>query len=741
MSGTFSPSAGGSPWDGQYVDANRQRYRVFANLQDSPDYKPSAEGSQTRCQNSHTARTSVNNAGAELHGRESIPSSSEQDASETGPSTSCRGGNTVEDLFSTTIAGELPPSVARIDRLRSCEEEAAGLNKATLELHFAGPLHESMNDLISGTIEATRRAYEVRIREEVKTSWRTIIQKWLEDQLDQQRRDIMAKFHEQYKQQWLAENTPTLLKDLTDRAEAAYHKFRTEREAEADRRWAKQDFADYMNQKRNQVQYQIEADLRQELERGVVAALKTEHMERLREEARHQITNEMMESMREEARREIIDDHARYQKNIRWAPYTSSTLSVDAPARVSGNSLFSIYSPGLAASSESRNIPQPTRVSSRVTVHSAPGQSPRMAGKASQSRPRPSLAAAFDFKQPSTKQASAEGDMPPPPKPGSIVPGLRDQSCYFTPAVLQAQNSSSRLQHSLLNSPVAEFVVAEEASKKQTNSKVLETRLLDPVRGNGPGPSSLKIDQTRSGDAGSAVTETQSDNVRHEDVQIQEHVQSGQGQHIASATRIIVVPPQKGSNKRARSRDNEVDDESAGKNEEIGQYEANEPVNKRTRVEPSSQNAGQVTQTRAHVRRAAAAKTRAGASARSNASTMTAAAPPPPPAAATSGRSAAQSSQSAAAESEKSSTSSTPMKQRRGPQESVVKEGDDLESPPLAKRTRAGIKISAARNATAKCEKITAAAAINAEQKKRKPERPPKGERQSFRPSSGEEGI
>ncbi|KAL8720034.1 MAG: hypothetical protein Q9225_003050 [Loekoesia sp. 1 TL-2023] len=656
-----------------------------------------------------------------------------------GPSTANEKGLTVEDVFSRIISNDAPGQFSRASPLRESEEVAAGLDKASLEFEFSRSLNKGIDDLVNGTIKAVRKAYEGRIKADVKAEWGLIIRKWLDQQHDEQKRKLAAEFDENYRQQWLRENAPVMQKALEDRAEAAYHKLREVREMEAEKRWAEKDHGEFLNQKRTEIHGKVEAELRRKLEEGVVAALRAEHMDRLREEARQQVTNEMLESLQEQARQEIIDDQARYERNMHFAKGVFSKLPADAAPGIIGNGLFGIYRPDPDTHSETGNLPQPTRMPGRVVVHSSRGESSRMAGDASQSSGHPStrvpsLLPALEFHQPPNTHASAPGDMPPPPRPGGIggiVPPRRSRLTKINPGVGQAGNESAQKgspgQQNPLKTPMARLRAADQAFHKQLKDRMPGTRTPSPKSYDDLSFLDAATPKRRA-EASSAGPEPQPDSIGEGDSQAQRQAQSEQEQQVTPAPQTRTVPSQKAGKKRARDVEDEAGDEASGEDKENQGAGAKKPVTKRPRVEPSNPHHGMSTRNRAAVRRAAAA--RATARTRANSSSTTARAPAPLPAVATTEQSTQQSPQPSASVSRKPATRANRLKRGRVVEEVEAKEEDDEASPPPAKRTRlATAKRSAANTTTATSSGIAAApatAAVNVKQEKRKPGRPPK---------------
>ena len=217
-------------------------------------------------------------------------------------------------------------------RSSGLEVEAARLDNSSIGLEFNNSLRKSVEDLITGTIKAIRRAYEAKVKAEIKAEWGRIVRKWLQDEENERRLDMMAQFDEHFRQQWLAENVPKMQQQLENRAEAEYHRYREVR-GEAERRWEREDYAGFWNYKVTQRYSHIEAELRQELEKGVVAALRAEHMGRLKEEARRQVAGELMEHMREQARQGVKDDKPSHENTTQFARGFYSSLSSSSQKR------------------------------------------------------------------------------------------------------------------------------------------------------------------------------------------------------------------------------------------------------------------------------------------------------------------------------------------------------------------------------------------------------------------------
>lgn len=765
MSSSSRTSSGGSTRDGQPAVNNGQQSPTFIirkidpcgnphcginSLQpyadeDIADVETARERQETGDQMLNAPETPHGGAATEDSNEAPATSGQNYNASEDPPEgqaepmTENQRGLTIEELFSRIASNNAPGQFSRVSPLRESEEVAAGLDKASLEFEFGRSLNKGIEDLINGTIKAVRRAYEGRIKADVKAGWGLTIRKWLDQQQHKQKLELAAEFDEIYRQQWLIENAPKMQKVMEDRAEAAYHKLREVREREAEKRWAEKDYGEFLNHKRTEIHGKVEAELRQKLEEGVVAALQAEHMDRLREEARRQITNEMMEKMREQARQEIIDDKARYEHNMRFAKGVFSKFPSDAAPGIIGNGLFGIYRPNPDIHSETGNFPQPTRMPRGVIVHSSQGESSRMAGYASQSNGRPStqvpsLLPALEFDRPPSSQASAPGDMPPPPRPrriGRIVPPRRNRLTNINPGVGQAGNESAQKgspgQQDPLKTPVAKLRAADQAFNKQLKDRMPGTRTASPKIYDDLSfldAATLK----RRAEASPAGSEPQPGNLGEDDDRAQRQGQSVEEQRVAPAPPTRTVPSQKAGKKRARDVDDEAGDEASGEDKENLGDGAKKPVSKRLRVEPSSQHHGISTRNRAAVRRAAAA--RASARARANTCSTSATASAPLPSAATTEKSTQQPPQPPTNVSEKPVTRANRLKRGRGAEKVEAKDEDDEASPPPAKRTRlATAKSSAANTTTATSSGTTAAlatAAVNVKQEKRKPGRPPK---------------
>ncbi|KAL9000759.1 MAG: hypothetical protein Q9188_005608 [Gyalolechia gomerana] len=658
---------------------------------------------------------------ANRSGEDDVPEGSVE--AQAGPSTEDIKGLTSRDLLSRIISNGPPRQVFQPASLQRSEEEPAGLDLPSFEFEFGGSLRASVRDLISRMIGAIRKAYEGRIKAEVEAEWGQIVRKWLQGQEHDQKRALAADFDAQYRHQWEIQNVPKMQKQLANRAEVSYHKSREIREEEAEKRWTEKDYPYFWDIKKKEMSKKIEADLRRELQKGVIATLRAEHMERLREEARLQITHEMMERMREQARQEIIDDKARYHHNMLLTQGEISKPPADVAPGVIRNVFFNIHHPGAGARSETGNFLQPTRMPDRILHHSNQIESSRRAGSMFQSDERPltlppSLEPSLFDCHPYTPPSGIDA-MLPPPIPRGMVPSDRNRTSGTNP-VEQAgiesplETSSSQAQQNPPKTPEAKLRASEKSCSKQLKDRIPGARIPSPIRDNDLGAFLQTIDRAERVGPGPAI---QPDNISEVDNQSREDARNGPGQRLVAVLQIRAAFTQKAGKKRPSPAEDEAADEDSGEYKDDRRAGPKKPLTKRPRLEPTIRSQRRSTRIQAVMQSAATDAARA----RANASTMTAAAPAQ--------SSATQPSQTGDNTGRKPIARSGRLKRNRDVQEAEIKE--DKASPPPTKRTRrATAKINAAHTSNGTFTVAAAAAsgpiAVDVNQAKRKPGRPRK---------------
>ncbi|KAL8943076.1 MAG: hypothetical protein Q9216_001276 [Gyalolechia sp. 2 TL-2023] len=586
------------------------------------------------------------------------------------PSIECVEDLTSRDLLNRITPKGPPRQVFQHGPLRPSEEEAAGLDLPSIEFEFGGSLRASVRDLISRIMGSIRKAYEGRIKAELEAEWGQTVRKWLQGQQSDQKLTLEAEFDARYRHQWEIENVPTMQKQLASRAEVSYHKSREFREKQAEERWAQEDYPHFLHEKKAEVRQKLEAELRQEFEKGVVAALRAEHMGQLREEAGRQITKEMMEQMREEARHDIIDDKARYDRNAIFARDLSSKIPADAAPGISGGGLFGIYHPVPGARSETGDFPRPTRIPGRAIDCRSGSASSGRTDDMSQSnechsRQPPFLAPAL-FERPTSAKISDNVTMIPHPSPSEGIAPQRNPLSGINAATGQAKNKS-----------------ALEDPSDAIFQRPPEAPMAEVCPAGRPFIEQLKIDlheiQTQRAEAALARSELRSNTIR--EARNQAQVQTNQVQHFLAAPDTRVLPAWKAGKKRARSNEREAADEDPGEDKENRIITPRKLVTKRPRVERTPQGRRISTRSQAAIQRAATDATETEAI---DWKMIAAAAPR---------SSGPQPSQPGSNVSKKPITRSNRSKRDRHVEEPEMKEEDET-SPPPAKR---------ARRVTAKC--------------------------------------
>lgn len=623
----------------------------------------------------------------------------------------------VEGLTSRNLSNRIissgAPRQAFLTPLEENEVEAAGLDLPSLEIEVNGSLTASVRGLIDSTIEAIRNAYESRVKVEIEANWGQIVQDWLDGQENERRQAVKAELDLQYRHQWEVESRPKIAKQIEDRTEAAYQKYRDVQEKEAERRWVQEDYPSFLSEKKAEVTEKVEAELRQELEKGVVAALRAEHMNQLRDEARRQITREMMTQIRERARQDIIGDKVHYGRNMRFAKDVSARIPAETEPDIIGNGLFDVYRPDLRASSETSNFPQPTLIPNRGSIHSSRYESSDITGDPSQSNRScltqlPSLAPAFFGRSRIAQLSDAEATPPPPPRPKQVTTSRREPLSGINVDSGQAEHRSAFVGsldtgfQDLPRTPEANLLPAERPFIEQLQYNL----------------SGIRAQRVAAGLAGLDLqSNTRVD--AHRDRESQAQIDQEQHFDALPYIRIAkVMPTQEAGKKRARSYEDETTDDDTDQDKENRNVTPNGPAIKRPLT-----SAFPVTNHRMSIRGRGAMPSAATNAARAEArASVTIVAAPLQ-------SSATQLFQQRIDAGRDRTTRSNRLKRGREPEEAEIKEEDEI-SPPPAKRTRRATANSNAAHRSNSTSATTAApraaTAVDAKQTKRKPGRPRK---------------
>ncbi|KAL9601302.1 MAG: hypothetical protein Q9219_002597 [cf. Caloplaca sp. 3 TL-2023] len=579
----------------------------------------------------------------------------------------------LEDLLSRIKSNTPPHCISQLGSLQKSNGEASDLDTLSLTREISKALNKSVDGLLVNTVEAIRKAFEAKLKKEVQAEWGSTVQRWLKDHEDEQRRAIAAEFDDQYKQEWFARNLHKVTKELENRGEAAYQRVREWREREAEKRW-EEDSANLRHQMKAQLYYQVKAELRQELEKGVAATLRAEHIERLREEARQ----------------DIINDKARYDRNMLFAKDVFSRLPAHAASGASGNGLFGIYRPNPNAQCENGNLAIP----GGATAHDERREIGSVTGGASySSATQPvSLLPAINFDRPLRKRTVALGEMLPPPRPGALEQSQRMHQSNARPAEGHTQHkppqqdSLREAQRTSPQNPIARVHAASHALQKQVNGEIPGIRTSNPNQGQEPRASLHSIDLNQQEEVRRTLLDPWSNKNLKNDGQARERGQSDQQQHDAPNPRTTNVPSIDTGKKRGRSLEDVANNEATIKDNDP-KWKGSD--SKRPRLESRSQDQGMSTRTRAAIKKNAGRTIEAGETEETaDLSKNTAIAPSPLAPRATAATSVIQPSQSLAGKGEEPAARCNPLKRCRNTQKTRSGEDEEPDSPPSVKKIR-----------------------------------------------------
>ncbi|KAI4131691.1 MAG: hypothetical protein LQ338_001092 [Usnochroma carphineum] len=592
-----------------------------------------------------------------------------------------------QDLYNAGCSNTPDRRAATQNPLSETEEQAAGLDEPWLEHQFGQIVNDGVRQLALGTIDAIRSAYELRIRAAIEAQWNDRCQEWLKGQENAQKQRLEAELGDRFKQEWRLKQAPLCQQELEDQLEDFYRRHHELKGKEAKRRWEEQDGPAFYEKKRRQMHHQVVVELRQELERGVVAALKAEHMDRLREEARREVQSEMMEQMRQQARQEIREQDALEKKKNKRS---DEELRSKYPSGVMGKGFFHSETPWQTTYSQTGGFPRSTQ------LFGSSDRSSETAGNENQltgcpSTESPSLLPPFEDNRQRRTQISDRERMPPPPRRTEQRPPLKMRSTRLVSlARLTGDQSPDRV------------VPFQEADSDTVRGPTLGSPVL---------LEALEAAQARihaGNDASGA----------------QVHGQGKEERQTVPVPQTRSVPSQQAGKKRARSREDEIGCEDAGEDKGNQNDRSKKAASKRPRLAPRNENETIVSRTRVSTRRAAAAE----ADAKSSTTAMTTSAAQP---ATTAGPPSSRPSRSSSNPSNKPGSRAATKKQGPEAKELDSDTVDDSASPPPAKRTRQALSRNGAMITT--CSSSTDAAGpststttntIATKQGKRKPGRP-----------------
>lgn len=199
----------------------------------------------------------------------------------------------VEDFLNSRVPHAVPWSTGLKSLLSGREEQAAGLDRTSLKSQSRRLIHGAIEDLMDGTIRATRRAHEDKIQKEIEAEWGPRCKDWLNRQRaqlkTQLKEEVLAEQNAQNRQHWLDTQGESLRQHFIERSEATLVALQEKQAADYKQRWDSEERHKYQKYLRTCLESKVKKQLREELKPAIIEELRTIHLPALVAEARRGI--------------------------------------------------------------------------------------------------------------------------------------------------------------------------------------------------------------------------------------------------------------------------------------------------------------------------------------------------------------------------------------------------------------------------------------------------------------------
>ncbi|KAL8857374.1 MAG: hypothetical protein Q9178_006140 [Gyalolechia marmorata] len=221
----------------------------------------------------------------------------------------------VEEFMSSEASHNVPRSTRSGLSLLSSLEQAADVDRASLNSDSRRLIQQSVDQLIEEVTRATRKAHEDKLQTEIEAQWGPRCKDWLNRQLVWQRDEIAAEHLVQNRQHWEATEGVKLRTQFVKRLDEAYHEMKAKAEGDYKlqykREWENGERHKYFKYLKAQLEVEVKAELKEELKSTVVAELQATHLP----------------SLQMEARRDILGEISQYQNISQFAQNIGSRLT------------------------------------------------------------------------------------------------------------------------------------------------------------------------------------------------------------------------------------------------------------------------------------------------------------------------------------------------------------------------------------------------------------------------------